>query len=144
MLGTGPQGTCKLCHQPGDRCDAATARMKQALAELAAATVHARESLAHAARLGMDVEHPTFELAAADDAQVRARVEIHAFTEEKLEGVVAGGRQVVAEVEKAAAGRLEEYQFRRKGLAAASVLLLLFAGLLMRKAHRLEQSRPSE
>jgi hypothetical protein len=48
---------------------------------------------------------------------------------------------VAADVEKAATAKLDEYRFRRRGLAVASVLLLAFAGLLALKAHRLEHAR---
>jgi Cytochrome c3 len=141
LLGTGERGTCSACHQPGDRCDQATVRMKEELAHLAAATASARESLAHAERLGMDVERPTYDLAGADDALVRARVEVHAFSEERFAKVVAEGAEVAAEAEKAAKARLVEYRFRRRGLAVAAAMLLLFAGLLAVRARQLERSR---
>src|SRR5262249_28409175 len=78
MLGTGARGVCSACHQPGDRCDLATHRMKDALARLGEQRDRARAELREAELLGMDVEHATFELAGADDASVRARAEIHA------------------------------------------------------------------
>jgi len=141
LLGAGVGGACGACHQSGDRCDQATARMKNDLARLGAATARARDSLARAERLGMDVERPTYELAGAADAGVRARVEVHAFSENRFAKVVADGVGVAAEVEKAASARLEEYQYRRKGLAVAAAMLLLFAGLLALKARRLDQRR---
>lgn len=141
LLGTGEGGSCKACHEPGDRCDQATARMKRELDKLTAATDRARDRLALAARLGMDVERPTYDLAAAADAQVKARVEVHAVSEERFTKVVADGLQVAAEVEKSAQARLHEYQFRRKGLAVAAAMLLLFAALLSLKARRLEKNR---
>lgn len=144
MLGTGEGGTCATCHTPGDHCDEATKAMKAGLARLSARTEDARELLGEGRRMGMDVERPTFELAGADDALVRARVEIHAFSEEHLEKVVAEGIEIADEVEKAARAKLDEYQYRRKGLAFAAAMLLLFAGLLALRAHRLEKDRPTE
>jgi hypothetical protein len=141
LLGTGERGTCSACHQPGDRCDQATVRMKEKLAHLAAATASARESLARAERVGMDVERPTYDLAGADDALVRARVEVHAFSEEQFAKVVAEGAEVAAEAEKAAQAKLVEYRFRRRGLAVAAAMLLLFAGLLALRARQLERGR---
>ena len=144
LLGAGQGGACGACHQPGDRCDQATDRMKNQLARLGAATTRARDSLSLAERLGMDVERPTYELAGATDAAVRARVEVHAFSEERFAKVVDDGVATAAEVEKAAAARLDEYQFRRKGLAMAAAMLLLFAGLLGLKARRLDRMRRGE
>ena len=144
MLGTGERGTCAACHTPGDRCDEATRAMRAGLARLSTHTEDARDLLARARRTGMDVERPTFDLAGADDALVRARVEIHAFSEEHLEKVIDEGIEIAEDVQKAARSKLDEYQYRRKGLAAAAAMLLLFAGLLALRAHRLEKKRPSE
>ncbi len=141
LLGTGEKGTCSACHQPGDRCDQATLRMKEELTHLTTAKASAREALARAERVGMDVERPTYDLAGADDALVRARVEVHAFSEERFAKVVADGAEVAAEAEKAATAKLAEYRFRRQGLAVAAAMLLLFAGLLAFRARQLERSR---
>jgi hypothetical protein len=141
MLGTGPKGVCATCHSPGDRCDQATGAMTKGLAELSAATARARAALERAERLGMDVERPTYELAGASEALVRARVVVHTFSAEEFGKVIAEGEAIAAEVDKAAEGRLREYRYRRQGLAAASAVLLLFAGLLALKARRLDAAR---
>jgi hypothetical protein len=141
MLGTGPRGTCAACHEPGDRCDKATAAMKQGLATLLATIEQARASLARADRLGMDVERPTYDLTGASEASVRSRVVVHTFSEGEFQKVIAEGTEIAREVDKAALARLDEYRFRRTGLAAASAMLLLFAGLLAWKARRLEKDR---
>jgi hypothetical protein len=139
LLGTGPRGACAACHEPGDRCDQATMRMRQGLATLSGAVETAKGSLSQAERLGMDVERPTYELAAASEALVRARVVVHAFSEPEFEKVIAEGAAAAREVDKAAQAKLAEYRYRRQGLAFASAMLLLFAGLLALKAHRIER-----
>lgn len=141
MLGTGPGGVCATCHEPGDPCDRATSSMKKSLARLAAEVERARASLRRADRLGMDVERPTYELAEAENALVRARVVVHAFSETDFGKVIAEGVEVATAVERAAQAKLEEYRYRRKGLAVASAMLLLFAGLLALRARRLERER---
>jgi hypothetical protein len=141
MLGTGERGTCAACHTPGDPCDAATKRMRQGLSGLTTETERAREQLTLAERVGMDVERPTYDLAGAADALVRARVEIHAFAEPRFDAVIAEGMEISGEVRKAAEAKLAEHQYRRKGLAVAAAVLLVFAGLLALRARRLEKSR---
>ena len=141
MLGTGPRGTCATCHQPGDHCDVATTAMKKGLENLSSSVDRARASLERADRLGMDVERPTYDLTAAGEALVRARVMVHAHSEKEFATVIEEGVQVAGEVEKAALAKLDEYGFRRKGLAVASAMLLLFAGLLALKARRIESER---
>jgi len=141
MLGTGERGTCSACHSPGDRCDQATTSMREGLDRLSSETTLARDLLARAERVGMDVDRPTYDLAGAEDALVRARVEIHAFSEERVGEVIGDGVVIAVDVQKAAQSKLDEYQYRRRGLALASAVLLLFAGLLALRAHRLERSR---
>ncbi len=143
LLGTGPRGTCATCHEPGDPCDRATAAMKKGLTGLTVAIDGAKASLAHAERLGMDVERATFDLSGAAEALVRARVLVHGFKEKEFEKVVTEGVEVAGEAEKVARAKLAEYRYRREGLAVASAVLLLFAGLLVLKARRLERDRPA-
>jgi hypothetical protein len=139
MLGTGPRGACSTCHEPGDHCDQATIRMRQGLATLTTAVETAKASLQRAERLGMDVEKPTYDLAAGSEALVRARAAIHSFSEPSFQKVIAEGTEVAREVDKAAQAKLKEYRYRREGLAVASAMLLLFAALLAIKARRLER-----
>ena len=141
MLGTGPRGVCAACHQPGDRCDQATTAMKTGLGSLALASERARAALARAERLGMDVERPTYDLSGAGEALVRARVVVHTFSADEFGKVIAEGQEIAAEVDKQAQAKLQEYRYRRQGLVVASVLLLLFAGLLALKARRLDEER---
>lgn len=141
MLGTGPRGVCATCHQPGDHCDVATAAMKKGIENLDTALGHARVSLDRAERLGMDVERPTYELTAAGEALVRARVVVHSLSEKEFAKVIEEGVVVAKEVDKAALVKLDEYGYRRKGLAVAAAMLLLFAGLLTLKARHIEQAR---
>jgi hypothetical protein len=141
LLGIGPGGACGLCHAPGDRCDVATVAMKANLTRLDQSIARARGSLSHADRLGMDVERATYDLTPATEALVRARVVVHRFSEEEFAKVIEEGVQAAGAVDRAALAKLDEYGFRRKGLAVAAFLLVMLAGLLALKARRLERAR---
>ncbi len=139
MLGTGRRGACAMCHEPGDRCDLATIRMRQGIDKLTASLEATTASLVRAERLGMDVERPTYDLAAGSEAVVRARVAIHSFSEPEFQKIIAEGTEVAREVDMAAQAKLGEYRYRRQGLAIASGMLLLFAALLAMKARQIER-----
>jgi hypothetical protein len=141
MLGTGPRGVCKACHEPGDKCDVATAAMTRDLASLNTAITRAEGALSRADRLGMDVDRATYDLAAAREAVVRARVQVHSFSPERFHEVAAEGLATAEAVNKVALARLAEYQYRRRGLAVASAFLLVFAALLAVKARNIERRR---
>jgi hypothetical protein len=141
LLGAGAGGACASCHAKGDACDRATSAMKASLTSVTQGIDVAKAALARAERLGMDVDRPTYELAAANEAVVRARVMVHAFSQPQFEKVAKEGLEIAAEAQRAAEGRLAEYRQRRVGLAVASAALLLFAGLLALKARQLESGR---
>jgi hypothetical protein len=141
LLGTGPGGACGTCHEKGDRCDVATLAMKDGLSRVDQAVAGARASLAHADRLGMDVERATYDLTPATEALVRARVVVHSFSEKEFAKVIAEGVQAASEVSRTAQAKLEEHGFRRRGLAVAAFFLVMLAGLLALKARRLERAR---
>lgn len=141
LLGAGAGGACASCHAKGDACDRATSAMKASLTSVTQGIDVAKAALARAERLGMDVDRPTYELAAANEAVVRARVMVHSFSQPQFEKVAKEGLEIAAEAQRAAEGRLAEYRQRRVGLAVASAALLLFAGLLALKARQLEAGR---
>ncbi|HVR69204.1 MAG TPA: cytochrome c3 family protein [Vicinamibacteria bacterium] len=141
LLGTGPGGACGMCHEKGDRCDVATLAMKAGLSRLDQSLADARARLAHAERLGMDVERATYDLTPAAEALVRARVVVHAFSEAQVHKVIDDGGARATEVTRTAQAKLDEHTFRRRGLAVAAFFLVMLAGLLALKARRLEQAR---
>ncbi len=141
MLGVGPNGVCKACHEVGDKCDVATAAMNKDLHDLATAVTRAEANLARADRLGMDVDQPTYELASAREALVLARVQVHSFSQAHFHEVAAEGLATAQAVDKAALAKLEEYQYRRRGLAVASAFLVALAALLAVKVRTIERRR---
>jgi hypothetical protein len=141
MLGSGEHGACRTCHKPGDRCDQATEAMKRGIAELEQAISRAELALGHAERLGMDADRAAYELTSAREALVRAHVQVHSFSEKAFADVIAEGMGVAGSVQSAAQALLDEYLYRRKGLAVAAAVLFVFAGLLLLKARRIEKRR---
>lgn len=93
--------------------------------------------LARAETAGMLIEEGTLALHEAGEAHVRMRVLVHAFASPPFDEVLKEG---VAAAEKARAvgdGALGELQYRRGGLAVATLLILGFLATLFVKIRRL-------
>jgi hypothetical protein len=135
----GERGTCGACHVPGDKCDLAAHAMHDGIEALNADIAAAEAKLVEAERKGMDVSKARFDLSGAQDALVRARVIVHAFSRERFEETIREGRDAAAAVSAAGEAALAEHRYRRKGLAISAACLLAFAGLLALKAKRLER-----
>jgi predicted CXXCH cytochrome family protein len=139
MLGTAEEAACATCHtEAGDPgFDAAAAmradieRLKGTLASTGALIESVRTS-------GMEVTDQELALGEARNRLVLARTEVHAFAPAALTPIVADGLAILAGVERAGHEAVRELQFRRRGLAASMVAILLVVGALALKVRQLD------
>jgi len=91
----------------------------------------------------MEVSQARFELNGANDALVKARTAIHAFSVAAVKDEADKGLAIAAKAQARGARALEELDFRRKGLAVSLVIILaLIAGLVV-KIRQLDRRTPS-
>ena len=133
---------CLRCHTPGDKCDAATERMYEALLSLDREIRHASTLLRQAELKGMEVSGPQFELKSkGQTAAVEARALIHTFDPERLVQRSEEGRKVAANGLEAANAALAELEYRRKGLAVSLALVALVLLGLYLKIRQVDRER---
>jgi predicted CXXCH cytochrome family protein len=125
MLGVGPEATCVKCHNQGEAGFDAARIMRQDIEELSSNLQDARALLDRAAKAGMEVSRPKFDLTAAQSTLVDARVVIHAFSPDELTKVTKLGVDVAMKAHRSGQQALEDLQFRRKGLAVSLILILI-------------------
>jgi predicted CXXCH cytochrome family protein len=139
MIGVGEKSICILCHATReDGGFLAAERMRARMDELTAAVNSAGDILAKAERSGMEVSRPKFELNEGRDALTHARALIHAFSTDEVESVIKPGLEIAAKEHSAGEAALEEWSYRRKGLAASLFFILLLAGLVYLKVRQIE------
>ncbi len=130
MLGAGPQSVCTNCHAEGDAGFQAAKSIQERLLGLETAIHRAEEILGRAERSGMEVSEPLLELTQARDALTKARVTIHAFDVQRVEGDINPGLKTATAGVQAGEKALAELGFRRRGLGTSVVLVLIvLAGL---------------
>jgi hypothetical protein len=99
----------------------------------------ARAILLQAEHAGMEVSQAQFDLNGAKDALVRARAAVHAFNVDAVKTEADAGLGVSAKAYARGVRALEELQFRRKGLAASLVIILVLIAGLVFKIRQLER-----
>jgi hypothetical protein len=96
-----------------------------------------------AERDGMEVSGAKMELADADEALVKARVNVHTFDDSAVHKLTDSGVEVAAKSYQAGVAALRERDFRRKGLGIALIAIVLAISGLYLKIRQMEQGRGS-
>jgi predicted CXXCH cytochrome family protein len=138
LIGTTPQAVCVKCHDSGEAGFMAAETMHGRLLELDGKIVRAEAVLNRAARAGMEVSRPRFELTSARDGLINARVVIHSFSPDALDKVIEPSVTVAEKAEHSGEDALNELQFRRKGLAVSLIIIALAVVSIYLKIRQIE------
>ena len=129
-LGTGPEGVCMRCHEPGDSCDQARAKMLQDLTQLDDAIKASDRVLGIAESSGMEVSEARTEQDQARDSLIKARVTIHSFKTDLVEQDIQAGLKIAAKTQAEGKAALAERDRRRRGLGlSVGFILIVLLGL---------------
>ncbi len=136
-IGFESPAVCATCHDESIGGADVIRTVGEGLRALRADT-NAAETLVNGAdEAGVLVEEGHLALADAREAHVRLRVLVHAFAAEPFNEVLAEGRAAVERAEAAGNAGLAELDFRRTGLAVATLFILGFLVTLYIKIRRL-------
>jgi predicted CXXCH cytochrome family protein len=141
MLGVGEKAICVSCHTEGDAGYQAAERMRGMIDQLRVHINEAQQVLDRAARAGMEVSRPLFELKDAQDKLINARVVVHSFSPEPFEAAINPGLEVAERTHRAGQSALAELQFRRKGLASSLIFISLAVFGIYLKIRQIEGRR---
>ncbi|HMB71086.1 MAG TPA: cytochrome c3 family protein, partial [bacterium] len=133
MLSLDDSALCSDCHSDdGSHASDAILGMRASLDTLRTALTEAEALLDRAEQKGMYVTNIRFELQDTRQALFRARTEVHRFDADTLAAMCAVGLATADTVKADSHAALEEFRFRRNGLAAASLIISIFALSLWR------------
>ncbi|MEW6128568.1 MAG: cytochrome c3 family protein [Acidobacteriota bacterium] len=138
MLGVGEKSVCTSCHT-----EDAGFQGSQKMGELIVGLNHhinqTEDLLNRVAITGMEVSRPMFDLKEARDKLINARVLIHNFSPSAIETAVNQGMDISKKANQAGQDALSELQFRRKGLAASLIIILLAVAAIYLKIRQVER-----
>ncbi|HXX24243.1 MAG TPA: cytochrome c3 family protein [Terriglobia bacterium] len=143
-VGSASQSVCITCHAPGDKGYQASQAMSADLAKLDASIARAEGVLNVAERAGMEVSGPKVDLADANEALVKARVNVHTFDDAAVRKLTDAGVEIAAKSYQAGVAALRERDYRRKGLGLALIAIVLAISGLYMKIHQMESGDSSQ
>jgi hypothetical protein len=133
MVGLGGPAVCSTCHAADDKGGRAAVEIRRLIDTLRVEQEGARAILERAEHAGMEVSQARFELNGANDALVKTRASVHAFSLAATKKEAEPGLSISAKAYARGVRALDELQFRRKGLGVSlMVILALIAGLVVK------------
>jgi predicted CXXCH cytochrome family protein len=139
MLGTDARSLCGTCHSGADDKGANTAtRMRGDIERLKAALERSGTRLASLKNAGMEMSAQDLAMGTARTSLTLARAEMHTFDADRVAPIVAEGLTALAGVDAAGDRAAAELRFRRRGLAASLVAILLVVVALAVKIRQIE------
>ena len=135
-VGVGPKAVCVNCHAAGDKGYAGAQKMAGDLAKLETFLGRAEEIIGTAERSGMEVSGPKVELTSAHESLVKARVNVHGFSDAEVQKLTDQGVGISQKAYQAGVAALKERDVRRKGLGVSLIFILLaISGLYLKIRH---------
>jgi hypothetical protein len=144
MLGAGPDSACVKCHAEGDGGWKSAAASHSALTALDSRLNDARGILDRAEQVGMDVSDGRIALGSAREQLIKARVDVHAMSAERVLAATSAGDKQAGQARAAGQQALSEHAFRRKGLALSLVVIALVVIFLWLYVKEIERGQSSE
>ena len=137
MIGVTEPAVCATCHDASGGGASTIKAFRDGLDGLTGAITSAQVVVGRAEHAGMLVEDAHLALQDAREQFIQSRVAIHTFTDEPFRKIAATGTDAARRAERVGSGALEELQMRRRGLAAATLLIVGFLITLWIKIRRL-------
>lgn len=139
MLAAKEDSVCAACHGAGDNGFQAAAQMGSALAGLRDRLQRAEGLIDRAERAGMQVSRARFAVAESRDTLINARVLVHTFSAAEVTTETNRGMAIADKSYRMGQEALDELQFRRKGLGASLVVILVALVAVYLKIQQIER-----
>jgi predicted CXXCH cytochrome family protein len=137
LIGLNEPALCATCHNDQMKGVAVITAMQTGLSDLTTRIDRANAVLDRAARAGMLVDDGRLALRDAREDQILARVSVHAFASTPISATLTKGIADATKAESIGNAALADLQYRRNGLAVATLLILGFLVTLWVKIRRL-------
>ncbi|MBI1790893.1 MAG: cytochrome c3 family protein [Acidobacteria bacterium] len=135
----GARSVCVQCHDAASAGGATAAKMAEQIGKLSAALDKSDGILRRARESGMEISEAQLKQIEGRENLIKSRVAVHAFQVAAVEKPVNDGMVIAGETWKAGENALKERDWRRVGLAAALVTILVTMtglGLAIRSIER--------
>jgi predicted CXXCH cytochrome family protein len=140
LLGVTPEAICSQCHTETQNVKGyhAAQKMRGLIDSLEAEEKKDQELVYEAEQKGMEISEAKFSLRDVRQARLQSRTAVHAFSEDKFTEVTTNGFKISASIVVEATTAIQEYYFRRIGLAIMTSIITVLAISLFVFIKRLE------
>ena len=139
LLGVGQNSACIKCHEQGDNGYKIAANMKSLVDSLKIEEKKAKNILDEANQKGMDVSDALYSLKDIRQILIQTRTELHSFDEKKFDNEIKSGFEISKSANMEGVSAIDDYYFRRKGLAVSTLIVTLLVIGLYFKIRKLEK-----
>ncbi len=139
MLASKEESVCAACHEDGDKGSQTRESMASSLTGLRDRLERAESLIDRAEKAGMQVSRASFAVAESRDALVNARVLVHTFSDATVKAETDRGMTIADKSHRMGQQALDELQFRRKGLGASLVVILVALVAVYLKIQQIER-----
>ena len=136
-IGLDDKAICTTCHDDKMPGAAVITSVRKGFDDLQSRMGEAQAVLDRAETAGMLVEEGKLALHNAAEAHVRMRVLVHTFAGPPFDEVLKEGLTAVAQANATGVDAMNELQYRRRGLAVATLVILGFLATLFVKIRKL-------
>jgi len=140
-VGLGKEALCATCHDESTPGSKTILEVARGLNGLTADIAAAERVLTRAERAGMLVDEGTTALREAREHLIHSRVLVHAFAAKPFTETMAPGLLAAERAGQVGVAALRELEFRRRGLAVATIVIVGFLISLWLKIRRLPPSQ---
>lgn len=141
MISVEKDGLCARCHSSDSNPKGykAAREMRMLLDSLVSSYANAERILDVAEQKGMEIEDERFALRDVNQVRLQARTAVHAFNLTKFHETIDKGLKIAEDTKAAGQGAIDEFYFRRWGLAVATLIITFLAIMLFLYIKKIER-----
>ncbi len=140
LLAVRENSVCTTCHEAKDAGFDAAEKMNMAIGDLRERLEGATQLIDRAEKAGMPVSRARFAVGEGHDALINARVLVHTFSAAEVKNETDRGMTIAKQSHRMGQGALADLQFRRKGLGASLLVILVALVAVYLKIQQIEQA----
>lgn len=139
MVGMESDGVCKKCHEEGDVGALHGEIIRSALEELNSLICRAKEKVAEAENLGIEVEDALFHIQSANEVLIKSRTMIHSLNGEEVKRTTLPGLEEANRAHEASVSAIIDFRNRRIGLGISTIIITFLVVMLIVYIKKIEK-----
>jgi len=143
MVGITTGSVCLNCHKSGDAGYNAAANLRKSIDHLKLEDSLSLMALHQATDKGMDVSDEEFAMKNIRQILMRSRTSLHSMDSKEFDALIKSGLEITNKAKTKGNEAVDDYYFRRKGLAVSTIIVTVLVIGLFLKLKKIEKKQKS-